>query len=78
MEPVGMGAFCPCCHSKISTGVRTHEDMMAQYPAGCPYCHGSTAAQTTRAAADAAAKKAGYLYLDMHGDPIRPLKEPKK
>jgi len=65
----GMGAFCICCGTKVSTGIRTAEDLASAYPTGC-YCCATAKSDTTRATLAKMIKEAGYAFVDMEGNPL--------
>jgi len=64
-----MKIFCPCCHGLVGH-LAGPGDADAHYPGGCPFCHGSTAAASTIAAADKERAANGSHWVDEDGDII--------
>jgi len=70
----GMGAFCICCKTKVSTGIRTGDDLLEAYPMGCHACSTATGtkAEITRATLKETIAAKGHAFVDMEGKPLRP------
>jgi len=68
---IGMAAICNACGAKVSSGIKTHEQLLEQYPKGCHYCS-RAADPNTRSDLAAMIKENGYAFVDMEGIPIKP------